>query len=70
MIYRGDFIFWVKSPLTNVLLILDALALAGELRFSGVDRKDLLLCCCPHSRIPHKLFKPKVAGIFPFAFPL
>ena len=25
----GDFIFWVKSPLTNALLILDALALPG-----------------------------------------
>ena len=29
-------------------LVLDTLALAGELRFSGIDRKDLLFWWCTH----------------------
>ena len=35
LLIKGDFIFWVKSPLTNVFLIADAVAFAFKIIVTG-----------------------------------
>ena len=62
-VYRGgDFIFWVKSPLTNVLLVAYGIALALQLIFESCEGIYFLRGCAGGSDCRERKATPK--GVF------